>query len=107
MLRRTIEETSFDPRRASPAYCEGTLHMSRYDQAPALTHGQQLVTGEVRVLLARLGARAAGLGARWAARRNAARDVRQLYLSTDRELRDMGLNRSDLPAIIRGVYRRD
>jgi uncharacterized protein YjiS (DUF1127 family) len=81
--------------------------MSRYDHAPAFSHGQQLIAGEVRALLARLGARASGLGARWAARRKVARDLRQLDLCTDRELRDMGLSRSDFPAIIKGVYRRD
>ena len=81
--------------------------MSRYDQAQALTQGQQLMTGELRTLLARLRARAARIGARLATRRSVMRDVRQLHLRTDRELRDMGLNRSDLPAIIKGVYRRD
>jgi uncharacterized protein YjiS (DUF1127 family) len=107
MLRRTIEGTSFDPRRASPAFCEGTLQMSRYDHAPALTEGQQLISSEARAFLARQRARLARLGAAWAARRKAARDLRQLDLCTDRELSDMGLNRSDFPAIIRGTYRRD
>ena len=81
--------------------------MSRFNQAPALTHGQELIAGEARAHFARLRARLAGLGARWAARRRTARDLRQLDLCTDRELWDMGLTRSDFPAIIKGVYRRD
>jgi uncharacterized protein YjiS (DUF1127 family) len=81
--------------------------MSRYDHAPALTEGQQLISREVRAFLARQRARFARLGAAWAARRKTARDLRQLDLCTDRELWDMGLSRSDFPAIIRGTYRRD
>jgi len=30
-----------------------------------------------------------------------------LYHFTDMELRDIGLNRGDLPAIAKGTYRRD
>ncbi len=43
----------------------------------------------------------------WTARRRAARDIQELYAFSTRELRDMGLNRSDLPAVARGSYRRD
>jgi uncharacterized protein YjiS (DUF1127 family) len=81
--------------------------MSRYDQAPALADGHQLFAAQARAFLARLRARATAPGARWAARRKAARDLRQLDFCTDRELHDMGLSRSDFPAIIKGVYRRD
>jgi uncharacterized protein YjiS (DUF1127 family) len=47
------------------------------------------------------------LVSRMAARHRTATQIRQLDRLTDRELRDMGLNRSDLPAIINGTYRRD
>jgi uncharacterized protein YjiS (DUF1127 family) len=41
----------------------------------------------------------------WAARR---REVAMaLYCLTDVELRDMGINRSDIPTIVSGSYRRD
>jgi uncharacterized protein YjiS (DUF1127 family) len=81
--------------------------MSRFEQAHAISSARPQATGEVGAWLARQRARFARLGARWAARRKVARDLRQLDLCTDRELWDMGLSRSDFPAIIRGTYRRD
>ena len=80
--------------------------MSIFDPAQALTEGQQLIASEVRMRLSRLYARFDRIGARWAARRQAARSIRQLYRCTDRELWDMGLSRADFPAIIAGSYRR-
>jgi uncharacterized protein YjiS (DUF1127 family) len=47
------------------------------------------------------------LAAAWAARRETARGLQQLHRCTDRELWDMGLSRSDFPAIIKGTFRRD
>ncbi len=41
-----------------------------------------------------------------AARRRAARNLETLYLLSDYELRDMGISRSDFPAIMAGTYRR-
>jgi uncharacterized protein YjiS (DUF1127 family) len=35
------------------------------------------------------------------------RQMQELYRSSDRELWDMGLSRSDLPEIARGTYRQD
>jgi uncharacterized protein YjiS (DUF1127 family) len=46
------------------------------------------------------------LRASWAERRARARQMQELYRSTDRELWDMGLSRSDLPEIAKGTYRR-
>jgi uncharacterized protein YjiS (DUF1127 family) len=48
-----------------------------------------------------------GVASRWAARHRAAADARQLYRFTDMELRDIGLSRGDLPAVIKGTYGRD
>jgi uncharacterized protein YjiS (DUF1127 family) len=81
--------------------------MSRFEHAHAISGARPQATGEVRAWLTRLRARFDRLGARWTAHRKAARDLRQLDLCTDPELSDMGLNRSDFPAIIRGTYRRD
>jgi len=47
------------------------------------------------------------LGAYMAQRRTRARQLSELYRFTDRELWDVGLSRSDIPAIQHGVYRRD
>jgi uncharacterized protein YjiS (DUF1127 family) len=41
------------------------------------------------------------------ARHRAVAEIQQLYHCTDMELRDIGLNRGDLPAIAKGTYRRD
>ncbi len=43
----------------------------------------------------------------WIARRQRIREVEILYSFNDRELRDLGLCRSDLPAITSGLYRPD
>nr|WP_294548408.1 DUF1127 domain-containing protein [uncultured Rhodopila sp.] len=40
-----------------------------------------------------------------AERRRRARDLRALSESTDRQLRDMGLCRSDVPSVVDGTYR--
>ena len=42
----------------------------------------------------------------WAARRARARELRELYSCSDRELSDMGLSRSDFLAIEKGTFRR-
>jgi uncharacterized protein YjiS (DUF1127 family) len=42
-----------------------------------------------------------------AQRRARAEELRELYRCTDRELRDIGLSRSDFMAIEKGTYRRD
>ena len=45
--------------------------------------------------------------ARLEQRRARARELRELYRCTDRELWDIGLSRSDFLAIENGTYRRD
>jgi len=45
--------------------------------------------------------------AAWRAdRRQQSRLLRELSESTDRQLWDMGLSRADIPAVVRGAYRR-
>jgi uncharacterized protein YjiS (DUF1127 family) len=46
------------------------------------------------------------LRASWLERRAVARQMQELYRSSDRELWDMGLSRSDLREIAKGTYRR-
>jgi len=41
----------------------------------------------------------------WSQRRALARQMEELFRSSDRELADMGLSRSDLPEIAKGTYR--
>jgi uncharacterized protein YjiS (DUF1127 family) len=43
----------------------------------------------------------------FAARHKASTEISQLYRFDDRDLRDVGLSRSDFPRLIRGTYRRD
>ena len=45
--------------------------------------------------------------ARWQAHRRHARELRELYALDERELRDLGLSRSDFICIRDGTYRRD
>jgi uncharacterized protein YjiS (DUF1127 family) len=46
------------------------------------------------------------LGRFAAARHRAATEIRLLYQFDDRELRDVGPSRGDLPALVRASYRR-
>jgi uncharacterized protein YjiS (DUF1127 family) len=81
--------------------------MSPFEQAQSVFECQQQNPGDIRAWLSRLGMRFARLAAAWLDRRRTARSLRQLHICTDRELWDMGLSRSDFPAIIKGTYRRD
>ncbi len=70
----------------------------------AVTHAAfSTAPGPVLRLLARL----AHVFEALAARRERARQMRELYAFTDRDLWDVGLSRSDFMAIEKGVYRRD
>jgi uncharacterized protein YjiS (DUF1127 family) len=77
--------------------------MNLSDQAD----GHQQVTREAMLWLSWLHARLDNLGDAWAARRKRARELRDLHRFSDRELWDVGLSRSDLPAIANGTYRRE
>jgi uncharacterized protein YjiS (DUF1127 family) len=72
-----------------------------------ISTGQPQIMREVSVWLSLLQAWLNRLGASWTARRQRSRQVQELYCSSDRELWDMGLSRSDLPAIARGTHHRD
>lgn len=43
----------------------------------------------------------------WAVRARNRRDAAQLEQFSDRELWDLGMSRSDIPYVARGIYRRD
>jgi uncharacterized protein YjiS (DUF1127 family) len=81
--------------------------MNKSEQAQGLIPCPQQVARGTGLWLSRLHALVEHLGAEWAARRKRARELRDLYLFNARELRDVGLSRSDLPAIAKGAYRRD
>lgn len=46
------------------------------------------------------------IAARWQAHRRQARELRELFALDEHDLRDLGLSRSDFPAIRDGTYRR-
>ncbi len=71
-----------------------------------VTRGPYLSLPDIPLLLARLGSELHRIGIAWAARQGRSREIRELYALGDRDLRDMGLCRSDLPAIVAGSYRR-
>jgi uncharacterized protein YjiS (DUF1127 family) len=48
-----------------------------------------------------------GAVSHWQARRRRARELRELFAFDERELRDLGLSRSDFMSIENGTYRRD
>ena len=58
------------------------------------------ILSEIRAQLGRL-------MSRFAAHHRAASEISRLYRFNDRELRDLGLSRSDFPGLVSGTYRRD
>ncbi len=81
--------------------------MNLSEQSRALSESQQQVAREAILWLSWLQARLDRLGAAWTDRRKRAREMRELYRFSERELWDLALRRSDLPAIANGTYRRD
>jgi uncharacterized protein YjiS (DUF1127 family) len=81
--------------------------MNLIKQAGPLSAGPQQSVRADSVWPSWLQGRLDHLGAAWAGRRKRSREVRDLYVFTDRELWDVGLSRSDLPAIANGTYRRE
>jgi uncharacterized protein YjiS (DUF1127 family) len=81
--------------------------MNLIEQAQALAEGHQQVAHEARLWLSWLHVRLDNLRGARAVRRKRARELRELYRLSDRELLDMGLSRSDFPAIAKGTYRRE
>jgi uncharacterized protein YjiS (DUF1127 family) len=76
----------------------------------SISNNTYLISGShatTRPWLSQVMARLHDLRAAWAARRGRLREMQDLYRCNDRELRDMGLSRSDLLAIQKGTYRRD
>jgi uncharacterized protein YjiS (DUF1127 family) len=107
MLRRTIRGNVL---RSSPAQAgspEGSVQMSLSDQARFLPDTQQKIISDLLRWLFRARALVRRLGGFWTARRQRARELDELYRFTDRELADLGLSKSDLPAIGRGAYHRE
>jgi uncharacterized protein YjiS (DUF1127 family) len=81
--------------------------MSLFEQAPALSHGQQQSARGTSLWPTWLHARFDRVGNVWTAHRKRTRELRDLYRFSDRELWDVGLSRGDLPAIANGTYRRE
>jgi uncharacterized protein YjiS (DUF1127 family) len=81
--------------------------MNLSNDAHSLPDTQQKIVSDLRRALSRARTRLRRLGEFWVVRRQRARELDELYRFTDRELNDLGLCRSDLPAIEQGLYRRD
>jgi uncharacterized protein YjiS (DUF1127 family) len=103
MLHRTMRGASFAHSQIKQTGAsEGTLTMKLFESARR--HDRfEATTGDFANLLQTGLARFAA----WrAARRQQSRLLRELSESTDRQLWDMGLSRADIPAVVRGAYRR-
>jgi len=68
--------------------------------------GRQLSSSSAGAWPSRLRAGCDHLRTLWVARRQRAQARATLQSFSDRELWDLGLSRSDIPAIIKGTYRR-
>jgi uncharacterized protein YjiS (DUF1127 family) len=78
--------------------------MSPYNGLRIVSEGHHNIARDVGAWIAGIGARIAQVGT---GRHRHARGLEDLYRMSDRELWDLGLSRSDFPAIEDGTYRRD
>ncbi len=81
--------------------------MSLSDNTVLISGSQRKNALDTGTGLSELRARLSHLGTYWSERRTHARQMRELYRFSDRELWDVGLNRSDIMLIGKGIYRRD
>jgi uncharacterized protein YjiS (DUF1127 family) len=72
-----------------------------------ISGGRQKIAGDVGNWMSSIRGRLHGLIALWAEKRTRNRELRELYRFSDRELWDVGLSRSDILSIEKGIYRRD
>lgn len=81
--------------------------MNLSDDAYLLSGNRQKITPDIGTLLTATRTGLHRLTAAWIKRRTRARELRELYRFTDRDLWDVGLSRSDVWSIERGTYSRD
>ena len=81
--------------------------MALMNDAHLLAEGERKIARTFQSFLSQTGSWLTHLRDLWIARRRRARELDDLYRLSDRELMDLGLSRSDFPAIERGIYRRD
>jgi uncharacterized protein YjiS (DUF1127 family) len=75
--------------------------------ASTTTYSHSGATGHTGGLFALVSAKLQNARARWAEKRAHDRDMADLYRFSDRELRDIGISRSDFMALDKGTFRRD
>jgi uncharacterized protein YjiS (DUF1127 family) len=97
-----MRRTSFT-HPAVAGHSEGTS-MSQYDGLRIVSKGQHNIARDVGAWIAFIRMRIAQVGT---GRYRHTRGLEDLYRMTDRELWDLGLSRSDFPAIEDGTYRRN
>jgi uncharacterized protein YjiS (DUF1127 family) len=81
--------------------------MNLSDEARFLPDAQPKIVSDLRRWLAQTHALLERLADSWNARRQHTRELDELYRFTERDLADLGLSKSDLPAIEKGMYRRE
>jgi uncharacterized protein YjiS (DUF1127 family) len=81
--------------------------MNLSNDAYPISGGRQKIAPDIGTILSAMRAGLHRLSASWIKRRTRAREMRELYRFTDRDLWDVGLSRSDVWSIERGTYRRD
>ena len=81
--------------------------MNLFDQTYIIPRDQRETVGMPAAWLSPMITRMHDAGAYLSARRARARELRELYRFSDRELWDVGLSRSDIVAMEKGIYRRD
>jgi uncharacterized protein YjiS (DUF1127 family) len=81
--------------------------MNLSDDTFLISGDRQKIAPDIGTFLSAMRAGVHRLGASWIKRRTRAREMRELYRFTDRDLWDVGLSRSDVWSIEKGTFSRD
>lgn len=81
--------------------------MTLHDGSRLISLGSQSISRDASALLSATNETVRAIGASFAKHLRRSRQIQELYRFSDRELRDVGLCRSDIPAIQKGHYRRE
>ncbi|WP_158930570.1 DUF1127 domain-containing protein [Acidisphaera sp. S103] len=81
--------------------------MNLSDDTYLISGDRQKIAPDIGTALSAMRAGLHRLGAFWIKRRTRAREMRELYRFSERDLGDIGLSRSDVWSIERGTFSRD
>ncbi len=107
MVRRTMRGTSFAPLPGFARHIRRNVMMNLTESARLNSRTRAETSRNTNVWWTQVRAGLNRFAAYRAARRKHARDRQALFDFSDRELRDIGITRTDVPAVMNGTFSRD